>query len=383
MKACQRCQPSRYARLVATALFGLLVAPAVTAAPPGEPFEELETRVDDLTERVDLVETDVRDIDERLSEVVEVVDVAEAFDMCVRVIEGELGGMPGPHWIFSGCNVHVRAKNLATDAPANGRGNLIVGYNEGRCVTKAPIRRKGHENGLQFPKACLTDAECGDGAVCDVSGRGGSHNLVVGHQHRYPSFGGVLGGRMNESAGRQATAVAGARNEAQADFASVTGGSRNAAANFAASVSGGDFNLASGPHAGVAGGRLNVASGEFAYAGGGSSNEAAGRMAVTVGGGGSGGFIIGDQDFEQADCPNTASGIRSVVVGGCGNEARFEGTAILGGLGNRAEGEMSVISGGADNATGFFAGGSAIGGGRDRIVEGNYDWRAGGKFEDD
>lgn len=375
--------PARSIQACWALLLGCLLTFVSMAAPPGEPFKELETRVDELTERMDVIETDLVDIDERLTEVVEVVDVAKAFDLCVRVLEGELGGLPGPHWIFTGCNVHVRAKNLETDAPPNGLGNLIVGYNEGRCVTVEPFATDNPDAELRFPKACLTDGECGSGAICDRSGRSGSHNLIVGHQHRYPSFGAILGGRMNETNGRHSTVAAGAQNKAAGRYSAASGGSRNAASGFSASVTGGTMNEASGKYTSIAGGALNRASGEFAHASGGLNNQASGRQAVVVGGGGIGGFIIDVNEPARADCLNTASGIRSVVVGGCGNEARFEGTAVLGGLGNRAEGVMSVIGGGALNLTDFFAGASGIGGGRDRSVEGNFDWRAGGKFEDD
>lgn len=340
-------------RCGAALVLGCCAAAAAYAAPPGEPFKELENRVDELTERVDLVETDVRDIDERLSEVVEVVDVAEAFDMCVRVIEGELGGMPGPHWIFSGCNVHVRAKNLATDAPPNGLGNLIVGYNEGRCRSlDSDIPSDNPNPGSGFPDACLTDEECGTGRVCDFTGRQGSHNLIVGHQHSYPSFGAVLGGRLNAASGRHATVSGGDSNRASGDFASVAGGS---------------FNHAAGRAAEVTGGIRNVASGE---------------RSVVVGGGGLGPVLIeGPED--SVDCPNRADSIYSVVVGGCGNEAGTRNTVVLGGHGNTANGTFSAVTGGSFNRTTIEATASVVSGGKDRIVESVFDWRAGGQFEDD
>lgn len=365
-------------------VLGSLLAGGAAAGPPeGGPIADLNDRVDELTQRVEVVETDVSDIDERLSDVVEVVDVTEALEMCVRIVEGELGGMPGPHWVFSGCNVHVRAKNLATDAPANGRGNLIVGYNEGRCVTKEPFSGHHPDDELTFPKACLTDDECGDGAVCDLSGRGGSHNLIVGQQHRFPSFGGILGGRMNEATGRASSATAGAHNLATGAYSSITGGTRNAAGGQGASVSGGTLNKAAGRFANAAGGSLNRATGFSAHTGGGTNNIADGRQAVVVGGGWPGGFVVGaGKDPVQDNCTNVAAGHQSVVVGGCGNETFGQLSAIVGGIDNYTDGQISVISGGAENYTDLFSGASVIGGGRDRSVEDNFDWRAGGKFED-
>lgn len=93
--------------------------------------------------------------------------------------------------IIEGANLHVRSGSGATDAPVNGLGNLIVGYNEPR----------------------------GDGAD-----RSGSHNLVVGSQHNYSAYGGLVAGFHN--------AVSGA-------FASVTGGQNNIAAGARATAGGG------------------------------------------------------------------------------------------------------------------------------------------------
>ncbi len=114
---------------------GCLVSAAVIAGPPGKPFEELQERVDKLTDHVGELENDLEEAHERLDDV---VPLTEALEDCVRVFEGSLGGLPGPHWIFTGCNVHVRARNLATAAEPNGLGNLVIGYNEGRCVADTP-----------------------------------------------------------------------------------------------------------------------------------------------------------------------------------------------------------------------------------------------------
>ncbi len=65
----------------------------------------------------------------------------------VNVVEGELNGVTGPHFIIEGANVHVRSgaisqstgegcnSSSAVDCPTRtGLGNLIVGYNEPRPV---------------------------------------------------------------------------------------------------------------------------------------------------------------------------------------------------------------------------------------------------------
>lgn len=124
---------------------------------------------------------------------------------------------------FSGCNVHILSGAGATDAAANGLGNLIVGYNE--------LRNDGND------------------------ARTGSHNLVVGKNNNYASYGGF---------------VAGYHNSVTGPFASVSGGSSNTAVSFA-SVSGGVFNMASGLGASVSGGYGNTASGQDSSVGGGDS----------------------------------------------------------------------------------------------------------------
>jgi hypothetical protein len=100
--------------------------------------------------------------------------------------------------IFEGCNIHIRSGAGATDAAVNGLGNLILGYNEA--------------------------------APGDL--RTGSHNLVIGRDHSYSSFGGIVAGDNNAISGQNA---------------SVTGGSHNVASGSRSSISGGQFNSATSP----------------------------------------------------------------------------------------------------------------------------------------
>src|SRR5207244_2154260 len=78
----------------------------------------------------------------------------------------------------------------ATDGPVNGKGNLIVGY----------------------------DANTGGHA------RTGSHNLVVGDEHTYSSYGGLVTGSHNSVLAPGASVTGGGNNTASAEFASVSGG---------------------------------------------------------------------------------------------------------------------------------------------------------------
>jgi hypothetical protein len=194
---------------------------------------------------------------------------------------------------FDGCNVHVRDGGGTTDPgapPHSGKGNLIIGYNE--------------------------DDETKD--------RTGAHNLVIGPQHTYSSFGGL---------------VAGMRNTLGAKHASVTGGRFNSATNKGASVTGGDSNLADGVYASVTGGVYNEASGAYGSVGGGYENDATGAYASSV----SGGFY------------NTASGAfgASVSGGSLNNASGYYGASVSGGFFNDASGyNGAAVNGGRNNEAG-------------------------------
>ena len=168
----------------------------------------------------------------------------------------------------------------------DGTGNLIIGYNEAQTGTEL---------------------------------RTGSHNLIVGHQNAYESFGGIVAG----GACRIAT-----------PYSSVTGGRFNLAEANYASVSGGRFNTASGAHSCVTGGELNNAVGARSAVGGGSLNVAGGEAASVSG---------GDE--------NMASGRFAAVSGGSENEASGEGSCVTGGQLNAAFGLYGMVSGGSANIT--------------------------------
>lgn len=220
---------------------------------------------------------------------------------CVSVDDNPINGLAGPQFIFEGCNVHVRSGSGFTSddhpatgdvEPLTGLGNLVVGYNEPRIIP-----RKGD----------------------DLTERTGSHNLIVGREHKYPSFGGFVAGRRNIISG---------------DEASVSGGNRNTASGEVSSVSGGVGNTASGSASSVSGGQENTASGAFS----------------SVSGGG---------------LSNTASGNYSSVSGGTANTASGSQSSVSGGFQNTASGSASSVSGGSN-----------------RAAPGDVDWAAGTQFED-
>ena len=98
--------------------------------------------------------------------------------------------------LIDGANLHVRNGTGTTDGKPNFLGNLIIGYNEPRS--------EGND-------------------------RSGSHMLVVGKEHNYSSFGGIVVGQRHTTSGEYASVSGGRGNAASGDFASVSGGSFNTA----------------------------------------------------------------------------------------------------------------------------------------------------------
>jgi hypothetical protein len=117
----------------------------------------------------------------------------------VKYVASGVGGKPTIQ--FSGANVQIVNGEGSTNT-INGAGNLIVGYDE------------------------------------DPSAQTGSHNLVIGPEQRYTSYGSILGGRNNKALGPY-DFVTGIANTAGNEGASVSGGFENTAAFKLSSIFGG------------------------------------------------------------------------------------------------------------------------------------------------
>jgi hypothetical protein len=166
--------------------------------------------------------------------------------------------------VFSGVNLHVENGLGETDGvvdgqftypgTTNGLGNLIVGYGEAQTLNP------------------------------EVASRGGSHNLVIGPDHAYSSYGALVAGRANSTLAPSSTVSGGISNTASAIYSSISGGRGNAASGVFSSLSGGQENSASGEAASVSGGRYNSASHEFASVSGGNNNRAVGPLSSVTGG---------------------------------------------------------------------------------------------------
>ncbi|HOX06842.1 MAG TPA: hypothetical protein PK280_10605 [Planctomycetota bacterium] len=151
---------------------------------------------------------------------------------------------------FNGVDVHIR-NGAGSTATKNGRGNLIIGYDEARVAG---------------------------------SDKSGSHNLVVGPEHNYKSYGGLVAGRGNEVSGPYATVSGGDGNLASGNAASVSGGAGCTAQGSCSSVAGGMMNQATGNWSSVSGGHTNTASNNQATVSGGHQNTASGECSTVSGG---------------------------------------------------------------------------------------------------
>ena len=232
-------------------------------------------------------------------------------------LKGLLAGVSrnGNDLYIDGANLHVRDGSGDTEGPTNGLGNLIIGYNELRG---------------------------------SMDNRTGSHNLILGRENNYGSYGGI---------------VAGSHNEISGPYSSVSGGWYNKASGLWSSVSGGGENTASGPYSSVSGGSGNTASGWQSSVSGGGGNTASDEDSAVSGGN-----------------DNTASGPFSSVSGGVWNRASGLWSSVSGGNNNIASGNVSSVSGGLINTA--SGENSAVSGGSQRNAMGIYDWVAGGLFQD-
>jgi hypothetical protein len=256
----------------------------------------------------------------------------------------EVSGTPGADGrvLFAGVNVQVVDGSGDTAGETNGLGNLVVGY---------------------------------DARNSDADSKSGSHNLVVGDDHSYASFGGL---------------VAGHDNALGAASASVTGGERNYANGFAAAVSGGRYNGASGFIASVSGGAVNSATSAFASVSGGMGNVAGPGAPVEVPANEGDGASVsgGSQNHAQAATSSVSGGEENratapfaSVTGGVDNDAVNYHAWVGGGGGNIALGFQSSVSGGDHNTA--VATSSTVSGGKDRASYGDFDWIAGTYFAQD
>jgi hypothetical protein len=179
-----------------------------------------------------------------------------------------------PIAVFSGINLHVNNGIGDTDT-RNALGNLIIGYDEitGDTTERCSLRD------FETQVACE-----GAGGTWSNSFKTGSHNLVLGYEHNYGNYGGIVAGYRNNITGSNASVIGGQTNLSSGTNTTVLGGNSNHANGMASSIAGGNSNLSLGTSSSISGGRNNVTSGSGSTVGGGSRNEAAGNFSVVSGG---------------------------------------------------------------------------------------------------
>ena len=93
--------------------------------------------------------------------------------------------------LLTGMNLQVVNGSGATIGVADGTGNVIIGYNEPTNTTRfGHLSSQPHFENFPVP----------------VASKAGSHNLVVGTEHSYSLWSGILAGRNNVLLGVASTA---------------------------------------------------------------------------------------------------------------------------------------------------------------------------------
>jgi hypothetical protein len=193
----------------------------------------------------------------------------------IKYVTNGVGGKPTIQ--FSAVNVQVVSGEGKTNAVVNGEGNLVIGYDE---------NTGGHQ-------------------------QTGSHNLVLGIEQTFTSFGGIVAGLDNTTKGQFASVTGGKENNASGKFATVSGGRGNRATEDEKWIGGGEGNEANEAGSSVSGGLENSADGLGSSVSGGLENIALGTASWVGGGRG-----------------NDAEGLASSIFGGKGFEAKNEYEAI-------------------------------------------------------
>ncbi|MFW5640517.1 MAG: hypothetical protein ACOC0H_05075, partial [Thermodesulfobacteriota bacterium] len=278
------------------------VGPIGPEGPPGPPCESCDTtRVEELEAQVETLTVQVNELQYLLQHF----------------------RRDGDDIYVEGANLHVVNGTGETDGDVNSRGNIIVGYNE--------LRQ--HNNN-----------------------RRGSHNIIIGSENNYSSYGGLVVGRRNDIENIYSSVSGGRNNSANGAYSSVSGGSSNEASGMSSSVSGGYQNKAIEEHSNVSGGYTNIAGGIFSSVSGGYNNETTGDHSSIIGGYDN--KASGDHSSVSGGRNNTASGRFSSVSGGRYNKASGDYASVTGGGGgtendgNEAFANYSAVLGGSENLSG-------------------------------
>lgn len=168
-----------------------------------------------------------------------------ALEARVAALEALLANLSiaGDNLVLTGMNFQVVSGSGDTDGDVNGTGNIIIGYDE---------------------KDDNQDENSG------------SHNLVVGRNHSYESYGGIVAGEDNVISRQSASVLGGVRNSADGAGAVVVGGQLNRADGLTSVVVAGETNRTTGRSSSIDGGASNLCSSTASVIGGGSNRTLGG-----------------------------------------------------------------------------------------------------------
>jgi len=176
--------------------------------------------IDLVNQHINKIETNETNITALQEKCVAVVSSITVLEECkdthntrIETLETktQFQSVDGTTTCFSGTNVQIK-NGEGTTATTNSLGNLIMGYNEDAGFA-----------GL-FGKA---------------PERTGSHNIIVGRDSQWTSYGGICGGAFNHLDG-PLSVVFSCENRVECEFATVVGGTNNTAKHKFSAVGGGN-----------------------------------------------------------------------------------------------------------------------------------------------
>ncbi len=236
---------------------------------------QFQNTITQLQNTIAQLQTDVGNIDSRVG-AIESSNVM-AMDAYIQVTTPDPNANSGALITFEGVNLQI-VNGTGQTNQVNGLGNLIIGYNAPRQDTALRLT-------CSLGQYWNNDADCiNNGGTWGRNFKTGSHNLIVGDQNAYSSYGGIVAGFGNVISREFAVVMGGWDNISSGQYSSVSGGRNNTASGIDSSVSGGSGNTASGSYSSVSGGAGNTASGDYSSVSGGYSNTASGYISFVGGG---------------------------------------------------------------------------------------------------
>lgn len=225
-------------------------------------FTEVADSVNDNDSRIVQLEAELASLQAQISNLVALNDY-----LSLETVNGK------PAVRVTAANLQV-VNGLGVTESADGTGNLLIGYDEERISLSFQCSLGTDPNAgtpVTNETECITA-----GGNWAVNHKSGSHYLVVGPQHNYSRWSGIVVGQSNTSNFDFASVSAGLRNTASGRYSSITAGRDNKASGAESSVSGGQFNRASAISSTVSGGQQNTASGVVSTTSGGQQRAATG-----------------------------------------------------------------------------------------------------------